>query len=324
MPIVPSEFEAPWWLAGPHVQTIYPRFVSRPCRSPWRPERLELPDGDFVDLQWCGPDDQPLVVLFHGLEGSGESGYIQGLRSALLEENCSSVLMHFRGCSGENNRMARGYHSGDTGDIGFLMQTLLDRFPGRRLSAAGFSLGGNALLKYLGECGEDCSLSAAVAVSVPFDLSRCAERLSTGTSRIYQRHLLGKLLSKVSARAELLTQAGVDVPHALGSQNFRQFDGRVVAPLFGFEDADDYYAKASCGPFLSAIQVPTLIIQAADDPFMSPEAIPDESDLSPAVTLELSARGGHVGFVSGARGYWLDGRITAELIGQAKLKSASE
>jgi len=322
MPIQHSAFRPAWWLRCAHAQTLYPHLCRRPEDIPWTPERLELPDGDFVDLQWAGPEDGPLVCLFHGLEGSGDSSYIRGLRAALAQAGLASVLMQFRGCSGEPNRLARAYHSGDTGDIRTLLSTLHRRYPDRWLGAVGFSLGGNALLKYLGESAAGCPLSQAVAVSVPFDLSRCADRLAKGVSRIYTRHLLNKLNAKVAARRELLSDNGVDVDAALKTRDFRGFDGAVVAPIFGFRDAEDYYTQSSCGPFLSRIQVPTLILQAVDDPFMASSAIPTQSDLSPEVTLELSERGGHVGFVAGAApgmaDYWLDRRITQALTAAAE------
>jgi predicted alpha/beta-fold hydrolase len=229
----------------------------------------------------------------------------------------ASVLMQFRGCSGEPNRLARGYHSGDTGDIGAFIQVLQRRFEGRWLGAVGFSLGGNALLKYLGETGTDCLLSQAVAVSVPFDLARCADRLETGASRVYSHHLLSRLKAKIADRRDLMQASGVDVDVALRCRSFRDFDGAVIAPIFGFADAADYYAQSSCTQFLGRIAVPTLILHAEDDPFMTPEAVPSEADLSASVTLELSEHGGHVGFVSGPSPglcrYWLDGRITQAL-----------
>ena len=321
MPVIESDFRPAWWLRGAHAQTMYPHLFRRPPAVPWQPERLELPDGDFVDLQWTGPDSQPLVCLFHGLEGSGESSYIGGLRHALSQAGLSSVLMQFRGCSGEPNRLARGYHSGDTGDIRALVHMLRERFGQRWLGAAGFSLGGNALLKYLGEEGDRSEFSSAVAVSVPFDLAQCAERLHSGLSRIYERHLLRKLNRKVTQRAKLLDAAGVDTPHAAASRSFREFDGRVVAPLFGFKDANDYYTQSSCGPFLSAIERPTLIIHAQDDPFMTPQSIPGPDALAKPVTLELSRQGGHVGFVQGpgpgAAEYWIDTRVTQWLTSAA-------
>ena len=199
---------------------------------------------------------------------------------------------------------------------------LRQRFGDRWIGAAGFSLGGNALLKYLGEAREHSGLSSAVAVSVPFDLAQCAGRLNSGLSRIYQRHLLGKLNRKVTQRAAILQDAGVDTAHAAASQSFREFDGRVVAPLFGFTDADDYYTQSSCGQFLSLIEQPTLIIHAMDDPFMTPQSVPGPEALAKQVTLELCTHGGHVGFVQGAgpgmADYWIDTRVTQWLTSAAE------
>jgi len=317
VPIQQSTFQPAWWLPGAHAQTLYPHQIRRVSASAHTRERLELPDGDFVDLDWAGPESGGLVCLFHGLEGSGESNYIRGLTHALTAQGLRSVLMHFRGCSHETNRLARSYHSGDTGDIRFLIHTLRTRHPGRLLAAVGFSLGGNALLKFLGEEGPNQPLDQAVAVSVPFDLAACADRLSSGISRLYCRHLLASLHAKVASRATLIRAAGVDVDAALASRDFWEFDQAVVAPIFGFKDAADYYTQSSCGPFLQRIEVPTLILHAADDPFMTPEAMPSAKDLSPAVTLEISQSGGHVGFVAGpAPGlahYWLDDRIAGHL-----------
>ncbi len=300
---------------------MYPHMIRRPGSVPTTPERLELPDGDFVDLCWAGPSSGPLICLFHGLEGSQESPYIRGIQSALVAAGVQSVLMHFRGCSGVPNRLARGYHSGDTGDIRTLIQTLRARHSDRWLGAVGFSLGGNALLKYAGEEGQASPLDLAVAVSVPFSLSSCADRLERGVSRAYRRHLIHSLHQKVRDRAEALSASGVDVEAALESRDFRAFDTAVVAPTFGFRDAEDYYSQSSCGPFLARIETPTLILHALDDPFMDPGVIPTEALLSPSVTLELSPGGGHVGFVGGpapgrAR-YWLDERICAAVTAAA-------
>ena len=296
---------------------MYPHLFRRPKTVDITPERFTLSDGDFVDLQWAGPTAGPLCFLFHGLEGSGNSPYIAGLRSTLVSAGFQTVLMQFRGCSGVPNLLPRAYHSGDTADIREVIANIHRRHPGRWLGAVGFSLGGNALLKYLGEEGSNSLLAHAVAISVPFNLSRCADRLGAGVSKVYSWHLLRSLHAKVALRAEDLESVGVDISAALHSRSFRAFDEAVVAPTFGFVDAEDYYSKSSCGPFLAHIQTPTLILHAVDDPFMTTDSIPTEADLSDHVTLELSQSGGHVGFVSGpcpgAARYWLDERIRAEL-----------
>ncbi|MCC7411233.1 MAG: hydrolase [Gammaproteobacteria bacterium] len=314
--IVASTFEPAWWLPGPHAQTLWPVLARRKVRTRLRRERLELPDGDFVDLDWAGPDDATVVALFHGLEGNAASAYAAGLLEALARRGRRAVLMHFRGCSGEPNRNPRSYHSGDTGDIAFLIATLARRSAGRPVAAVGYSLGGNALLKYLGERGADAGIAAAVAVSVPFDLLDAATRLERGFSRLYQRRLLAGLKGKVRTRAGVLA-GRIDLLRAATASTFREFDDVVTAPLHGFAGADDYYRRSSSRHYLHGISVPTLLLHARDDPFMTPAAIPPASALAPPVELELSAHGGHVGFVTGRipgyAHYWLESRIPAFL-----------
>lgn len=311
--IVASGFRPAWWLPGPHLQTLWPRLHRRRLRPYAFRERLDLPDGDFLDLDWTADSPgRPLVLLLHGLEGSSSSPYAVGLADALARRGTTAAVMHFRGCSGEPNRLPRGYHSGDTGDLAWVVEQLRRRRPGRPLAAAGFSLGGNVLLKWLGETGADNPLTAAAAVSVPFRLERAVARLERGLSRFYQWALLRNMRASLRAKTRALGRSPVAVaPGALHS--FRAFDEHVTAPLHGFAGADDYYARSSCRPFLAGIRVPTVVLHAHDDPFTTPEAIPDEDELAPEVRLELSDRGGHVGFVDGAwpwrPGYWLERRL---------------
>ena len=316
MPVQRSGFRPAWWLPGPHLQTLWPNLVRvKPCQA-LRRERLELPDGDFLDLDWTRPTDGPLVLVLHGLEGSIDSHYAAGLLRVLSEAGFEAVLMHFRGCSGEPNRLARSYHSGETGDLAQVLRLLGERFPERPMAAVGYSLGGNVLLKWLGESGGAAGVQQAVAVSVPFDLGRCADRLGQGFSRVYQAHLL-KRLKRSAQRKFRELESPVDLSGIGRAQSFREFDDCATAPLHGFSSAEDYYQRCSSRPFLHRIRVPTLILHAADDPFMSSEVVPGEEDLSEAVTLELSDRGGHVGFVSGrvplCGHYWLETRIVEHL-----------
>lgn len=309
---VDSQFKPAWWLPDAHSQTLWP-YLAKPRRLPrLREERLELPDGDFVDLCLTENGAGPIIALFHGLEGCVRSHYAARMLAAIRDRGWHGVFMHFRGCSGEINRLDRGYHSGETGDIGFLLDTLAARYPNTPLFAIGYSLGGNALLKYLGERGDNTPLTAAAAVSVPFLLAAGAERLNTGFSRLYQRRLIHslqkKMIRKFSSRRQGFTQEEVSRLNC-----FRDFDEYVTAPLHGFAGADDYYARSSSRQYLRDIRIPTLIVHARDDPFMTPDAIPADDELSSAVRLELSARGGHVGFVAGAipgkAVYWLEQRI---------------
>jgi hypothetical protein len=286
-------------------------FRRRP-RPPLRRERLELPDGDFVDLDWTLNDSGPIVVLFHGLEGSSRSHYARAMLDVLPRHGFRAVLMHFRGCSGEPNRLPRAYHSGDTGDIDFLVRTLRRREPNTPLAAIGYSLGGNALLKWLGEQGENAPLTAAVAVSVPFLLHESSRHLNRGFARIYQRKLMQSL--RDSVRRKAAHHAPPVLLDALDRmRSFFDFDNQITGPLHGFRDAVHYYTSSSSRQYLNRIRIPTLIVHARNDPFMPPTVIPDRSELPPCVRLDLHAHGGHVGFVSGGMPwrprYWLDTRI---------------
>ena len=279
-------------------------------------ERLELPDGDFLDLDWTEPTDGMRILLLHGLEGSLESHYAGGLLDCLAAHGYTAGLLYFRGRSGEPNRLARSYHSGETGDLGHVVRHLQTRYPQQALALVGVSLGGNVLLKWLGEQGAAAGIRQAIAISVPFDLDAAARQLERGLSRIYRNHLLKKLHE--SARRKADTHPPPFPPDRLHElESFRAFDDAVTAPLHGFRDVDDYYSRSSSRQFLARIRIPTLILQARDDPFLPATALPREDELSTSVTLELAEHGGHVGFIAGrtpfvAR-YWLEGRILQQL-----------
>jgi hypothetical protein len=297
--VVRSAFRPAWWLPGAHLQTLWGTVRRRPPLH-FVEERLELPDGDFVELCRSPVLDAPIVIVLHGLEGGIRSHYSAGMLAAVHDAGWRFVFMHFRGCGRDVNLLPRSYHSGDTGDIRFLVDTMAQRCTGTPLTAVGFSLGGNALLKYLGESGAATPLRAAAAVSVPFLLDNGADRLDRGLSRLYQRHLIQRLHARLRRKF-----GGAATPPefmrrlpALGS--FRTFDEHVTAPLHGFTGADDYYRRSSSRQYLARIRVPTLILHSRDDPFLTPEAIPRAEELSDAVTLELAERGGHVGFVGGS------------------------
>ena len=309
--LVESDFRPAWWLPGAHAQTLWP-FVCRPRAKlaiDW--ERLELPDGDFLDLAWYGTGSK-LCVLLHGLEGNYRSHYMPGLMQVLKQSGWRVMVMHFRGCSGTLNRLPRSYHSGETGDLRYVLNLLRERERPECMTAAGFSLGGNVLLKYLGQKPDESYLDAACAVSVPFDLAAGAARLEKGLSQLYQgwlvRTLRRKIRNKFSRMKSPIELSALDL-----QQTFRQFDDYVTAPLHGFRDADDYYTRSSSKSYLKFIRTPTLILHAEDDPFLGPEAVPAADELSTMVRLELSQRGGHVGFVSGSvpwhPEYWIDTRI---------------
>ncbi len=313
MPAHPP-FRPAWWLPGPHRQTLWAALARRPRRPATTAERLELPDGDFVDLAWAGPAGGPIAIVLHGLEGGLRSRYAVGVLAALTAAGYRAVLMHFRGCSGVPNRRPRSYHSGDTGDFAHLLRVLAARHPDVPRVAIGFSLGGNVLLKYLGETGATAGVAAAVAVSVPFDLADAAGRLERGASRLYQWHLLRSLRARTRARARALA-GRIDLDGLESLRTFRAFDDAVTAPLHGFAGVDDYYARSSSRRYLAGITRPTLILHARDDPFMTPAAIPAPHELPGAVQLEVSDAGGHAGFVGGTRpwapDYWLERRALA-------------
>jgi uncharacterized protein len=312
-----SPFQPAWWLPGPHAQTLGARLLrSRAGERALRRERWELDDGDFLDLDFV--DDQaagPLVVVLHGLEGSTRSGYALELYRALRRVGLAAVGVNFRSCSGELNRLPRLYHSGETGDLGLVLRRLTERFPGRALGAAGFSLGGNVLLKYLGET-RDALVRAAAAISVPFDLAAGAGRLERGFSRVYRRYLVGKLKRKTLAKGALLRER-IALDRVRRARTFVEFDDAATAPLHGFADAREYYARSSSGRYLAGVVVPTLVIHAADDPFLPAAAIPRAAvRANAALSAEFPARGGHVGFVAGppwAPVFWAEQRAAAFL-----------
>jgi predicted alpha/beta-fold hydrolase len=307
-------FKPAWWLPGPHLQTLWPNLCRRPIKKlPLEHERFELPDGDFLDLTWIGKNASgPLVILLHGLEGSVQSSYAQGMLHAIHQHKWRGVLMHFRGCSGVPNRLPRGYHSGETGDLDTFVKMLRRREPNTPLAAVGYSLGGNVLLKWLGETEENNPLTAAVAVSVPFELHKSADRIQQGFSRIYERHFLKHLSNRLSHKFKRQPVSFV-MPPLSELKSIWEFDDKVTAPLHGFTSAKDYYSSSSSRQFLSKIKVPTLLLHAKDDPFMTPDAIPDVSELSECVKLEVTEKGGHVGFVMGSAPwrvrYWLEERV---------------
>lgn len=310
--IHPSQFQAPWWARNSHMQTILAKYLHR-NRIKHRRERLELPDGDFVDLAWGLPeqsDNKPLVVLFHGLEGCIESHYIQGMMAALHQQGWQAVLMHFRGCSGEPNRYMQAYHSGAIEDPHYVLGLLRQRYPERPIAAIGYSLGGNMLVNYLAKYPRN-PLCATAVVSAPLQLSACADRINSGFSRCYQGYLLSRMITNWQQRLRRHPQHQWQ-GDLTRIKSLREFDDKVTAPVHGFSDAEDYYERCSGLYKLAQISTPTLMIHAADDPFMNDAVIPDASDLPPAITYELSRSGGHVGFIHGLPwrpNYWLESRV---------------
>jgi predicted alpha/beta-fold hydrolase len=304
----PSSYRAPWWLPGGHAQTIYAAKLAPRPRVRYRRERWDTPDGDFVDVDWVlqdcaqrGEDNSaPLVVLFHGLEGSSTSHYAHALMAQVRDLRWRGVVVHFRGCGGEPNRLARAYHSGDSAEIDWMLHKL-EKHTGGALYATGVSLGGNALLKWLGEQGPAATqrVAGAAAVSAPLDLMAAGDALGRGFNLVYTRAFLATLKRK--SIAKLRTHPRIyDAALVRAARTLRDFDNVVTAPLHGFTDTDDYWTRASSKPWLARIAVRTLLVNARNDPFLPEHALPQAADVSAAVTREFPQEGGHVGFVSGA------------------------
>jgi predicted alpha/beta-fold hydrolase len=297
----PGPFVPAPWLANPHLQTIFAALLARAPRPAFRRERWDTPDGDFVDVDFVdGPESAPWVHLYHGLEGSSNSPYARMLMHHVGARGWRGSVFHFRGCSGEPNRLPRAYHSGDSAEIDWSIRRVKALAGARPLYAAGVSLGGNAFAKWLGEQGEAAVevVARAAAISAPLDLMAAGEALGRGFARHYAWHFLGTL--KRGALERLTRYPGLfDAGAVRRARSLRDFDNVVTAPLHGFRDTDDYWTRASSKPRLAAIRVPTLVLNARDDPFLPAAALPSADEVSSAVTLEFPARGGHVGFVTG-------------------------
>jgi predicted alpha/beta-fold hydrolase len=302
-------YRPPAWLTNPHAQTIYASCLARAPRVAFSRERWDTPDGDFVDLDWLPASrtaaqaatcsGMPLIVLFHGLEGSSRSHYARTLMQSVGARGWHGVVMHFRGCSGEPNRLARAYHSGDTAEMQWMLARLRAAWRGP-LCAVAVSLGANVLLKWLGETGPQARalLAAACAISAPMDLVATGTVLDRGFNRIYGwnflRTLRRKSLEKLRTYPHVGTAAAIRAARTL-----RAFDDHVTSRLHGFRDARDYWTRSSSKPWLRHIALPTLVLNARDDPFLPAWALPRPDEVSSAVTLDFPDHGGHVGFVSG-------------------------
>lgn len=292
---------APAWLPGGHAQTIWPLLI-KPQPLKLRRERWETPDGDFIDVDHLdGPPDSPLLVLFHGLEGSANSHYARSTAQACRKAGWRLALPHFRGCSGELNRQPRSYHSGDSEEIDWILRRLFTANRQQPVHAAGVSLGGNALLKWAGERGTAAGevVTGVAAICAPLDLAACGHHLARGFNRVYTRHFLNTM--RVVSAARLKKFPGLfNEAKMRAAINLYQFDDAVTAPVHGFAGADDYWARSSAKPWLKSIAIPTLAVNAVNDPFLPASYLPKASEVSAFVRLEHPAGGGHVGFVSGA------------------------
>ena len=303
-----------WWIPGPHLRTLWGKFFRRIPMVPTRRERWDTPDGDFVDLERFEPSaaagegegsaaTRPRLLMLHGLEGSSRSHYVRGTFDEARRRGWAMDLLVFRSCGEEPNRARRFYHSGETTDLAFVLDRILERHPSQPILLAGVSLGGNVLLKFLGERGDTlpARVRGAVAVSVPFDLGRGSRHISRGFSRVYERHFLRSLRRKAIMKLERYPDL-VEREALMQARSLYDFDDRVTAPVHGFASADDYYGRSSAIAWIDRIRVPTLLLSAADDPFLPAEVLDEVRAVArenAALTVEFVARGGHVGFVSG-------------------------
>ena len=295
-----------WWIPGGHLQTLWGKFFRRQPQAPTRIERWDTPDGDFLEIHRVDSAPQtPRVLLLHGLEGTIRSHYAQGLLNEAVRRGWGADLLIFRSCGSAPNKARRFYHSGETEDLTFALEKITATYPGTPLAIAGVSLGGNVLLKFLGERGDrlPTQLKAAAAISVPFDLSRSSTRINRGFSRVYQRFFLDSLRRKALEKAVRYPDlAPLDRIRRL--RTLEDFDDLITGPLHGFKNARDYYEKSSSLSYLSRIRLKTLLLSAVDDPMLPPAVLAEVRKIAEhnaALDLEFPAKGGHAGFVAGSR-----------------------
>lgn len=311
-----SKFKPAWWLTNAHFQTLAAKFFRRKEKLITHNETLELPDGDFVDLAWTEKpkkdNNKPIVVMLHGLEGSKDSHYAKGMLAAIKARGWIAVLMHFRGCSGKPNRQASSYHSGDTRDISYLTEYLLDRYQQCFFSILGFSLGGNVLTQYLAQVPNNPYRAAAV-ICAPLDLASCSAHINQGFSRLYQKYLLQMLKDSTLEKINQETIHHIKPTQLAAIKTMYDFDEKVTAPLNGFTSAEHYYQQSSGNQVIPDIKQPCLFVHSADDPFLNHQSSLPKQKLPEHLTFEVSEHGGHVGFIYGNNPfkpkYWLEKRV---------------
>jgi predicted alpha/beta-fold hydrolase len=302
---------SPWWLPEGHSQTIVPSRLLALPRVAYRRERWDTPDGDFLDVDFALPEPAaapaPVLVLFHGLEGDSQSHYARLMMAAAAGRGWRGLVVHFRGCSGEPNRLGRAYHSGDTAEIDWVLRRVAQRWAAAPRHAVGISLGGNVLARWAGEQGEAaCALlRAAAAVSAPLDLEAGGRALGRGANRLYTRMFLNTLRPKALAKAQRFPGL-VDAQRIAASRSLYEFDDAYTAPVHRYAGVLDYWRRASAKPLLRAVRLPLLLLNARNDPFVPAASLPGAHEVAPAVTLEQPEHGGHVGFYgpAGPRGPW--------------------
>lgn len=307
-----NSYRSPWWLPGGHLQTIWPAlYAKRFSNSPvnWRRERWTTPDQDFVDVDFCeaaaSNSAKPLLVLFHGLEGSSSSHYAEAFADWAVQNKCDLAIPHFRGCSGTLNTAPRAYHSGDHAEIDFFLRKFKQQADAAQrpgLVAAGVSLGGNALMRWAGEQGQEAQkqVKAVASICSPLDLAASGKAIGEGFNRqVYTRMFLRSM--KPKALAKLKQHPGLfDAQRMLDSKDLYEFDNVFTAPLHGFQNTDDYWRRASALPLMANIKIPGLALNALNDPFIPADSLPSTHSVSPCVELWQPPHGGHVGFAKGS------------------------
>jgi uncharacterized protein len=315
-------FSPAWWLPGGHSQTLFRKFSPSDTVNQSR-ERVELDDGDFIDLDWSA--DAPIgfeasdvtVFILHGLCGCSKSSYVLSLQRLLSQHNISSVAMNFRGCSGEINRKAKAYHSGVSEDVNEVFSKLVEKYKDKQFVCVGYSLGANVLLKWLGEIESHERIAKAAAISTPFSLGYCSKAMLSGMSQLYGKYFVRRLVNDLKTKMEAFRNENqieeLSVLENLGDfsrvRTIWEFDDLVTAPLNGFKHAEDYYEQCSSLRYLSTIKTNTLLIQSKDDPLIPDKSIPQPQALNDNVQLQLNSAGGHVGFIEGYRERWLENQL---------------
>lgn len=317
-----EEFKPAWWLPGGHSQTLWRR-LSPPAGISQHRQRIELRDGDFIDIDWSADighkeeASETIVFILHGLCGCSGSPYVIALQSLLAKNRISSVAMNFRGCSGETNRLARAYHSGVSEDLDEVFSRLIALYPQRNFVFVGYSLGANVLLKWLGEMQSHPQIKKAIAVSTPFSLANCSRAMLQGISKFYGKYFVHRLLGEFRAKQKYFEEFGdktelqrmINLGEFSSISSIWEFDDKITAPLHGFHSAEDYYRRCSSIGFIDSIQTDTLLIQSSNDPMVPAASLPQKSALAPNIDFQLSAKGGHVGFISGKADNWLELKI---------------
>jgi len=310
MPVIPSRFTPPWFVRNGHLQTLVSAVIPRSFNLETDSERLELEDGDFLDLNWLRKGRDRLAILSHGLEGCSNESYILGMTDALSRAGWDVLAWNFRGCGTEPNRLLRFYHSGETWDLGSVVRHAAANYS--RIALVGFSLGGNVTLKYLGESKPHPAIVGAATISVPVNLAASAAVLDQKWgNRLYLRRFIKTLVAKVEAKAGRFP-GQMNVNGIRKIRKFKEFDDRFTAPIHRFRDANDYWTRSSSRQYLPAISVPTLLLNALDDPFLTPECFPyEEAEQNPFLHLECPRSGGHLGFIDPACGFrpWHEKRV---------------